>query len=159
MVTGVKSAFVRSVFFQAAVLGLAYWFAVALAVKLVFPVEKIALFWPPNAIAAAALILSRPRHWPLYLLAVALAYFAGRVPTGHFPLYVYFGFCAANVIEILVVAGLVRWLVGSPATNENLAGVLPATLWASILATFLSASRSPVSSSFRHSRRRPTRAR
>ena len=29
MLTGVRSAFVRSVFFQAVVLGLAYWFAVA----------------------------------------------------------------------------------------------------------------------------------
>jgi len=34
-------------------LALAYWLTVVLAVELVTPVEKIALFWPPNAIVAA----------------------------------------------------------------------------------------------------------
>ncbi len=67
------------IFTRAFALGLTYWLAVVLAIELVSPVDKIALFWPPNAIAAAALILSSRKHWPLYLIAISLAYFAARV--------------------------------------------------------------------------------
>ena len=103
-----------SIFARAVALGLAYWLTVILAIELVSPVYKIALSWPPNAIAAAALIFSSRKHWLLYLIAMALAYFAAKVPGGHFPLYVYFGFCSANLIEVLIVAWAVKRIVHTP---------------------------------------------
>lgn len=59
-----------SIYVRAATLGLVYWLLVILSVKLVFAVDDIALFWPPNAIAVAALVFSGRRHWPVYLVAV-----------------------------------------------------------------------------------------
>ena len=80
-------AFLKSMPVRLATLGVSYWLAVIYAVELVSPIDKIALFWPANAIAVTALIFTKRRHWPLFLLVTALAYFAGRMPSGHFPLY------------------------------------------------------------------------
>ena len=124
---------------QLAGLGLAYWLAVVLAVELVSPVDNIALFWPANAMAAVALILVAKRHWPLFLGAMVLAFFVGRVPSGHFPFYVYAGLCLANVIEVLVVAELTRRVVGIGVRRDNLALTLSTALWASIAAAVASA--------------------
>lgn len=139
MLAKMRTTLVGSIFARAVALGLAYWLTVVLAIELVSPVEKIALFWPPNAIAAAALIFSSRKHWPLYLIAMALAFFAARVPAGHLPLYVYFGFCAANVIEVLIVAGMVKRFIRAPITHETLTKVLLVAMLASIPASFVSA--------------------
>ncbi|NQU60350.1 MAG: PAS domain-containing protein, partial [Rhodospirillales bacterium] len=136
---GAGSTLVNSIFARAVALGLTYWLAVVWAIELVSPVDKIALFWPPNAIVAAALIFSSRKHWPLYLIATALAYFAARVPAGHLPLYVYFGFCAANIIEVMIVAETVKRFIRAPITHETLTKVLPMAMLASIPASIVSA--------------------
>ena len=125
-------AFLKSMPVRLATLGVSYWLAVIYAVELVSPIDKIALFWPANAIAVTALIFTKRRHWPLFLLVTALAYFAGRMPSGHFPLYVYFGLCSANIAEILIVAGLARHLAGKPSFPDNLIATLSTALWAAI---------------------------
>jgi len=134
-----SSALVRRLPIQLAVLGLGYWLAVVGAVELVSPANNIALFWPPNAVAVAALIVAPRRHWPLMLGVAALAYFAGRMPSGHFPLFVYFGLCSANLVEILIVAGIVRRVIGGPLTQDNLISTLMTAMWAVIPATVGSA--------------------
>jgi integral membrane sensor domain MASE1 len=137
MLANVNPTLNRSILTRALALGLAYWLTVIFAIELVSPVDKIALFWPPNAIVAAALIFSDRKHWPLYLIAMALAYFAARVPGGPFPLYVYFGFCTANIIEVLIVAGDVKRLFRNPITHQTLTRVLPIVLLASIPVTVI----------------------
>src|SRR3989304_396364 len=106
-------------------LGLAYWLTVVLAVELVTPVEKIALFWPPNAIVAAVLLFTPRRDWPMYLAAMAVAYFAGRLPGGRLPVVVYVVFCVANFVEVLMVAEAVKRFVPGPVTHATLPRVLP----------------------------------
>jgi PAS domain S-box-containing protein len=120
-------------------LGLVYWLAVAAAVTLVSPVDKIALFWPANAFVAAALILSPRRHWPLYLAAMAAAFLAGRIPTGTLPFYVFVGFCAANIIEVVVVAEAVKRFAGGAVSHDTLTRVLPVATLAMAPATLMSA--------------------
>ena len=138
-IAGTKMALADSVVFRAVALGVVYWLAVVLAIELVHPVDKIALFWPPNAIAATALIFSSRKHWPYYLIAMALAFFAARVPAGHLPFPVYFGFCTANITEVLIVAGMVKRLVGVPTTYKVLPRVLLVVTLASIPASLVSA--------------------
>jgi PAS domain S-box-containing protein len=135
----VKFALLKSTPLRLVIVGVAYWLAVIYAIELVSPVDKLALFWPPNAIAVTGLIFAKKRHWPAFLLVIALAYFAGRVPSGHFPPYVYIGLCSANVVEILIVAGLVRRLAGEPSFPGNLLATLSAAIWAVIPATAVSA--------------------
>ncbi|HEX9702574.1 MAG TPA: MASE1 domain-containing protein, partial [Rhodospirillales bacterium] len=120
-------------------LALAYWLIVTLAVELVSPAEKIALFWPPNAVAALALIFAARRHWPIYLIAMAGAYFAGRLPTGHLPVGVYVGFCAANMIEALIIAEAVKRFAAGPISHDTLPKLLPVATLAMVPATLLSA--------------------
>ena len=139
MLAGMRTALIDSMFARAAGLGLVYWFSVVLTIELVYPVDKIALFWPPNAIVAAALIFSNRIHWPLYLTTMALGYFAARMPAGDLPLQVYFGFCSANIIEVLIVAGFVKRYVRGPATHETLTRVLFVVMLASIPASLVSA--------------------
>lgn len=134
-----NSTKVDSIFFRAVLLGLAYWLTVVLATELVSPVDNIALLWPPNALAAAALIFSRRRHWPLYLTAMAFAYFSARIPSGPLPIYVYFGFCTASIFEVLIVAELVKRFIPSPITHESLSRVLQVVILAAFPATVVSA--------------------
>ncbi len=119
--------------------GLAYLLGVILAVNFVNPGEKIAFFWPSNALAAGVLILAARRHWPLILGAVTLAYFLGRVPTGHLPWAVYVGFYLANLLEIILVAWLVRRNLPDGVTFANLGSALPIALIAAVPASVLSA--------------------
>lgn len=66
-----------------------------------------------------------------------LAFFAARLP-GPLPLYVYGGFCAANVIEVLISALVVRKFVPIPSFEKR-ADVLSVTMGASIVASLVSA--------------------
>jgi|GEM_PF-5373592 len=120
-------------------LALAYWLTVELAVELVTPVEKIALFWPPNAIVAAVLLFTSRRDWPWYLAGMAVAYFAGRGPSGDLPIVVYVVFCAANLVEVLIVAEAVKRFVPGPVTHAALPRVLSVAMLALIPATLIGA--------------------
>ncbi len=120
-------------------LAVAYWITVRLSIGLVTPVDNIALFWPPNAIVVAALIFSPRRDWPLYLAGMAVAYFAGRLPSAYLPVAVYVVFCAANVVEILIVAEAVRRFAPGPVVHAALPRVLPVMVLALVPATLISA--------------------
>ena len=128
-----------SVIFRAAVFAIIYWITVKIAVELVYPASKIALFWPPNAIAAAVLIFSHRRQWPVYLLAMAGAYFAARLPGGQLPLFVYVVFCAANLAEVLIVALVTRKLSEGSADREGIGRLLFVCALAAIPASLVSA--------------------
>ncbi|MBI1986608.1 MAG: MASE1 domain-containing protein [Rhodospirillales bacterium] len=120
-------------------LALAYWLTVVLAIELVTPVEKIALFWPPNAIVAAVLMFTPRRDWPMYLAAMAVGYFAGRLPGGQLPVVVYVVFCIANIVEVLMVAEVVKRFAGGAIVHDALPRVLPVMMLALIPATLVSA--------------------
>src|SRR6185436_17547261 len=53
---------------------IAYYLGAKLGFLLNFPGTPLSVFWPPNAILMAALILVPKRQWWLYLLAVLPAH-------------------------------------------------------------------------------------
>jgi len=127
------------IYVRAAILAVCYWLTVKIAVELVYPASKIALFWPPNAIAAAVLIFSPRRHWPIYMIAMASAYFAARVPGGQLPLFVYVVFCVANITEVLVVSTLLRVFTSKDANQDALSKRLFVSVLGAVPASFISA--------------------
>jgi len=68
--------------------------------------EGIAIFWLPNGILLAALLLVPRRDWPLYLLAAVTAEIAADLPT--FTLAQALGFAAVNLFECLLAAWLLQ---------------------------------------------------
>jgi integral membrane sensor domain MASE1 len=100
----IRSGRPKHVIATALATGVLYYFGVQLALTFVNPVEKIAFFWPSNAIAAAVLIFAPRRVWPAILCAVVAGYMAARGPAGGLPLSVLSGFCLANLFECTIVA-------------------------------------------------------
>src|SRR5262245_64846477 len=49
--------------------GIGYYVGARIGFALTFQPHPVSTLWPPNSILLAALLLSRPRSWPLLLLA------------------------------------------------------------------------------------------
>jgi two-component system, LuxR family, sensor kinase FixL len=56
----------------------AYFLAAEFGARVLFPSAPVSVLWAPNAILLAALALSRPKHWWLYIAAVFVAHFAAQ---------------------------------------------------------------------------------
>lgn len=96
---------------RAALVGLAY-FATALAgIELTRSAGNVAAVWPANAIVLAVLVHTGLREWKFLLAAAAAANIAANLVFGN-SLPVAAGLCAANIVEIIVGATLVRLLLG-----------------------------------------------
>lgn len=61
-------------------LAVLYYLMVVVAMRLRLSTSTLALLWPSNALLVATLVLSRRRHWWLYLIAVIPAHIAGLRP-------------------------------------------------------------------------------
>lgn len=86
--------------------GLGYYLGAVLGVAASSMSEGIAIFWLPNGILLAALLLAPRRDWPLYLLAAATAEIVADLPT--FTLAQALGFAAVNLFECLLAAWLLQ---------------------------------------------------
>jgi diguanylate cyclase (GGDEF)-like protein len=86
--------------------GLGYYLGAVLGVAASSMSEGIAIFWLPNGILLAALLLAPRRDWPLYLLAAVTAEIAADLPT--FTLAQALGFAAVNLFECLLAAWLLQ---------------------------------------------------
>lgn len=128
----------RTAVLAALITGLLYYLGVILAINFVNPTEKIAFFWPSNAIAAAVLIFMPRRFWPMTLIAVAVAYLSARVPGGTLPPSVLAGFCIANLVECAVVAAVFRSAWRGDLHFANLHRFIPFALIASTCASVIS---------------------
>jgi two-component system sensor histidine kinase UhpB len=69
-----------------------------------------AVLWPPNAVLLAALLLSPPRTWWIYVLAVLPA---DRAISFAIPLKLGVGLYASNTIQTLVAASLIQLTWGA----------------------------------------------
>lgn len=87
-------------------MGLGYYLGAMLGVAASAMSEGIAIFWLPNGILLAALLLAPRRDWPLYLLAAVAAEIAADLPT--FTVAQALGFAAVNLFECLLAAGLLQ---------------------------------------------------
>src|SRR5690349_14761720 len=92
---------------QAATLGVVYFNAVNLATAISVPGVSIAPIRLPNAFAIAALLLTPPSTWWVYLLAIVPRNVYG------FPDWTIGArYLAANSLEIVVAAAAVRRIAG-----------------------------------------------
>lgn len=86
--------------------GLGYYLGAGLGVAASAMSEGISLFWLPNGILLAVLLLVPRRDWPLHLAAAVLAEIAADVTT--FTLQQALGFAAVNLFECLLAAWLLQ---------------------------------------------------
>lgn len=66
--------------FRCLLLAVLYYLMVVVAMRLRLSTSTLALVWPSNALLVATLVLSRRRHWWVYLIAVIPAHIAGLRP-------------------------------------------------------------------------------
>lgn len=86
--------------------GLGYYLSARLGVAASAMSEGISIFWLPNGILLAALLMAPRRDWPLYMLAAVLAEIAADLPT--FTLAQALGFAAVNLFECTLAAMLLE---------------------------------------------------
>jgi diguanylate cyclase (GGDEF)-like protein len=86
--------------------GLTYYLGALLGVAASAMSEGISIFWLPNGVLLAALLVTSRREWPGYLLAAVLAEIAADLPA--FTLTQALGFAAVNVFECLLAAYLLE---------------------------------------------------
>jgi diguanylate cyclase (GGDEF)-like protein len=86
--------------------GLGYYLGAVLGVAASSMSEGISIFWLPNGILLAVLLLVPRRDWPLHLAAAVLAEIAADLPT--FTLLQALGFAAVNLSECLLAAWLLQ---------------------------------------------------
>jgi diguanylate cyclase (GGDEF)-like protein len=101
--------------------GLLYFAGARLGVAASGMSEGIAIFWLPNGVLLAALLLAPVRAWPAYLLAAVLAEVAADLPV--FSLAQALGFAAINLFECLLAATLLR-RVARPYSFDRLRNVV-----------------------------------
>src|SRR4051812_12957966 len=97
----------------------------------------IGMFWPPNAILLAALVLAPVRVWWMILLALIPAHFAAQLPTG-VPVATAFGWLLGNAGEALLGAALLSRVARRDVLFQSLRGVTWFLLCAFILAPLVS---------------------
>lgn len=116
--------------------GLGYYFGAALGVAASAMSEGISLFWLPNGILLAVLLLVPRRDWPLHLAAAMLAELAADLPT--FTLQQALGFAAVNLFECLLAAWLLQ-RVARPFALDRLRHVALFGLYALVFSCGLAA--------------------
>lgn len=94
----------RAALLFAVVLAMAYG-----AIHLSTELGTFAAVWPASGVALAVLLTSRVRDWPIYGLASAGGHFTAILLYGGGPA-VALGFVASRLIEVLLVAGILRRL-------------------------------------------------
>jgi signal transduction histidine kinase/integral membrane sensor domain MASE1 len=93
--------------------------------------------WPPNAILTAALLLTHPRHWALYLLAALPAHLLAQ-SDAPWPRSLVWGVYLTNCSEALIGAWAVRKLSDAPDRLNTLRRMVALLAGAVILGPFLS---------------------
>lgn len=103
-----------------------------------FPEIGAAIVFPPYAIVAAALILSRPREWPFHLAAATAGSVAVHGVVGFAPGFVAIAE-AANITRALIVAYGVHAFVRRPGRFDSLSAVAWFGLFAVVVAPSVAA--------------------
>lgn len=116
--------------------GLGYYLGAVLGVAASSMSEGISVFWLPNGILLAVLLLVPRRDWPLHLLAAVLAEIAADLPT--FTVLQALGFAAVNLFECLLAAWLLQ-RVARPFALDRLRHVGLFGLYALVVACGLAA--------------------
>jgi signal transduction histidine kinase/integral membrane sensor domain MASE1 len=122
-------------------LGLGYYLGAQLGFILRFPFTTPSVLWPPNAILMGALLLTPPRRWWVFLLAVAPAHLVAEV--GTFPMPLVLSLYVTNCLEALIGASIVHAFSDAPARFDSLRRInvfiVGAVLVAPLVSSFLDA--------------------
>lgn len=114
-----------------------YYLGARVGFALTFQPHPISVFWPPNSILLAALLLTSPRIWWFLLLAAFPAHLIAELQSQVPPTMVICWFIS-NCSEAVIGAGLTRWLLRGPVRFDNLRSVAVFCLCAGFLGPFLS---------------------
>jgi PAS domain S-box-containing protein len=134
--------FVQSVLLVSA----GYYAGGVVGILFAFPPSGIATIWPSTAVLLAALLLTPPRYWWLYLLAVVPAHLhltgTFQSLTANFrspavPLLVTLIQVGSNDVLAVLAALAVRFVIGAPPRFDNLRDMVAFVLLAGIAATVL----------------------
>ncbi len=125
--------------FVAILVGTFFFLGAKLGLALSTPPDYIATFWPPNTVVLAALLLTVPRRWWVYFLAMTPAYFTAAFQAGYSVQRMLI-FFSANCTEILVAAVALRYFLKKDRINfgqfQEMAMFL---VWAVLIAPSISA--------------------
>lgn len=116
--------------------GLGYYLGAVLGVAASAMSEGIAVFWLPNGVLLAALLMAPRRDWPLHLAAAVFAEIVADLPT--FSLAQALGFAGVNVFECLVAAYLLE-RVARPFKLDSLRRVVQFGAYVLVVACGLAA--------------------
>ncbi|HBR98916.1 MAG TPA: hypothetical protein DD979_16295 [Gammaproteobacteria bacterium] len=119
------------------IFGLLYYAAVVIG--LASRVESIAIFWPANGIAFGFFISVSKRHWPHYVVVLAIGYLAGMFATGDYSWQIILGALAANIVQTLSGAWLVKRFLPYPLTFSTTKEILVTFLFTAVIGSLLSA--------------------
>src|SRR5262249_10943873 len=97
----------------------AYYAGSKLGFVLRLPPTVPSVLWPPNAILTATLLVVRPRHWPIYLLAVFPVHLLVQLPMD-WPLAMILGLFVTNCSEALIAAWGMRRFSDDPTRVDTL---------------------------------------
>ena len=116
----------------------AYYISAKFGLSLSFKPDYIAALWPPNAILLAALFLTKPKNWAWFLLAIVPAELAADLPSG-IPVTMALGFVAADWVEVLIAAILLRKYSETPPDFKSLRQTTIYIICCVLIAPFVSA--------------------
>jgi signal transduction histidine kinase/integral membrane sensor domain MASE1 len=97
----------------------AYYVGGLLGLSLRLPGTTPSVFWPPNALLTAALLLSPPRLWPICIGAALVPHVAAQLAAGwsfSFTLAIF----TTNCLEALLAAAGIRYLSDAPDRFDSL---------------------------------------
>src|SRR5690242_18839581 len=114
-----------------------YYLGSLLGLQLRFPPATTSVLWPPNAILAAALILTAPRRWVYVLLPVLPLHVLIQQGTG-WPLSMIVALFVTNCLEAMIAAGGMHLLSETPWRFDTVRGLASFFLSAVIAAPLLS---------------------
>jgi PAS domain S-box-containing protein len=114
-----------------------YYLGARVGFALTFQSHPISVFWPPNSVLLAALLLTPPRIWWFVLLAAFPAHLIAELQSQVPPVMVVCWFIS-NCSEALIGAGLTRYLLRGPVHFDNLRSVTVFCLCGAFLGPFLS---------------------
>jgi two-component system sensor kinase FixL len=114
-----------------------YYLGAKVGFALTFQPHPISVFWPPNAVLLAALLLTPLRIWWFLLLAAFPAHLTAELQSQVPPTMVVCWFIS-NSCEALIGAGLTRYLLRGPLRFDILQSVAVFCICGAFLGPFLS---------------------
>jgi two-component system, LuxR family, sensor kinase FixL len=114
-----------------------YYAGGVVGILLGFPPSGIAAIWPSTAILLAALMLTPPRHWWIYLLAAVPTHLhlVANFQRPEVPFVVMVCQVASNAVHAVLAAVAVRFVIGAPPRFDSLRNMAAFILLAGIMAT------------------------